>query len=181
MKNKKKTYTLVAILLAIAALGIGYAAISSVLTINGEAHILQSDGATVTFKTGTASASGGQSGTTATITSGTVATCTVYLKTAGETATCTYSIENTSTNTALIATNLTATVYENDGTTAWSSTSDGYEYLNITSSVSPTSLTNNGSSTETVTVQVQLKKENLTGSELIKTFKVKVNGDTTQS
>ena len=179
MKNKKKTYTLVAILLAIAALGIGYAAISSVLTINGEAHILQSAGAVVNFKSGTATHSGGQTGTDATITDATTATCVVYLKTAGETATCQYTIKNVSTDQTLSASSLTATVYENDGTTAWSSTSDGYEYLTITPSVGAASLAYNAETT--VTVQVQLKKENTTGSDIVKYFKVKVDGNTIQA
>ena len=177
MKNKKKTYTLVAILLAIAALGIGYAVISSVLTIDGTAHILESDGATVNFVTGSAQTTGGETGTTASVETATTAVCTVYLKTKNQTATCTYSIQNVSTNTALIASNLTATVYQSNGTTAW--TTD--EYIDITPSVSPTTLSNDGSSTATVTVQVQLKKENTTGAEIIKSFVVKVDGNTTQS
>ena len=178
MKNKKKTYTLVAILLAIAALGIGYAAISSILTINGTAHILESDGATVTFKTGTASASGGETGTTAAISDGTTATCTVYLKTLNQTATCTYTIKNTSTNTALIASNLAATVYDSSDA-VWSSSSDGYDYISVTPSIIATTLAN--AAETTVTVQVQLLKENTTGAEIQKTFTVKINGDTTQS
>lgn len=178
MKNKKKTYALVAILLAIAALGIGYAVISSVLQINGDAHILQSDGATVNFKTGTASASGGQTGTTASITDGTTAVCTVYLKTLNETASCEYTIKNVSTNTALTATGLTATVYESNGTTAWSSTSDGYEYITITPALGTTTLAN--AAETTVTVTVQLIKENTTGADLVKSFVVKVDGNTTQ-
>jgi len=176
MRNKKKTYALVAILLAIAALGIGYAVISSVLQINGEATVLQSDGATVNFVTSSATHTGGQTGTDATITSGTAATCTVVLKTLNETATCQYTIKNVSTNNALQATGLTATVYEADGTTAWSNSSS--EYFTITSTLGATTLAYDA--TTTVTVTVTLKKENTTGSNITEQFVVKVDGNTTQ-
>jgi hypothetical protein len=44
VKNRKKIYTLVAILVAIVALGIGYAAVSTLLEIDGTATVLESDG-----------------------------------------------------------------------------------------------------------------------------------------
>ena len=177
MRNRKKTYALVAILLAIAALGIGYAAISSILTIQGTAHILQSDGASVTFKENSAQVSGGQTGTAATA-SGTSGTCVVYLKTAGETATCTYTIKNTSTDTSLTATNLAATLYDSNNN-VWSSSSDGYDYITVTTTLGATTLAS--AAETTVQVQVQLRKENTTGSEIQKTFTVKIDGNTSQS
>ncbi len=179
MKNRKKTYIIVGLLIAIITLGVGYAAVADLLTINGNATALPV-GADVTFDSTTApSTSGGQTGTTASIdttgdTTNHTAICTVVLKTYNEQATCTYTIKNTSTDTALNATNITATVYESDGITAWSS-----DYFTITAAPTVTTLANNA--TTTVVVTVVLKQVNVTGSNVTESFVVKVSADTAQA
>ncbi len=82
MKNKKRTYTIVGILLAIIALGIGYAAVTTLLEIDGTATALQSDGVKLEF-TGTPTNSGTQSGNAITSTSGLSGDLTLYAKWSG--------------------------------------------------------------------------------------------------
>ena len=178
--NKKRTYTLVALLIAIVALGIGYAAVTSLLDITGNATALESDGVQLEF-TGTPTNSGTQPGNGASIVSGNPqrAVCTVVLKTAGETATCTYTVTNNTTDTSLSATNLAATVYEDSSyNTAWNNTSSS-DYFTITSAVGAATLANGASTTATVTVT--LKKENTTDATMPETFYVKIVGETDQS
>ena len=187
MKNKKRTYIVVGLLIAIVALGIGYATVTNLLLINGTATAVASDGADVTFDSTTApTVSGGQTGTAAAIDSNDAtnhtATCTVVLKNANESATCTYTIKNTSSDTALNATSIAATVYESDGSTAWTNGTSGSassEYFDITTAVTANQLAYGA--TTTVTVTVTLKAANLTGSDVTETFKVKVAADTVQA
>ena len=176
--NKKRTYTLVALLIAIVALGIGYAAVTSLLDITGNATALESDGVQLEF-TGTPTNNGTQPGNSASINSGNkTAVCTVVLKTAGESATCSYTVTNNTTDTSLSATNLAATVYEESTyDTAWTNSSS--DYFTITTNVGQTTLANAASTT--VTVTVTLKKENVTGSPKTENFYVAVTGTTSQS
>ena len=179
MGNKKRTYTIIVILLAVVALGIGYAAVSNMLNIDGTATVLQSDGAQVQF-TGTPTNSNNRTGNAAAIdgTDPKLATCTVVLKDMGETATCTFTISNTSTDQTLSATNLALSVYSDSArTTAWTSSSS--QYFTITSSLSSATIAAGGTATATITVT--LKKENTTGSDITENFYAKIVGDTTQS
>ena len=174
MKNKKRTYTIVAILLAVVALGIGYAAATTLLTVNGTATAVASDGADLDFTNATAS--GGQTGTSASVDSqdSSVGVCTVALKTAGESATCTFTIARASTMDAGVnVVSMAASVYS-DSTlqTAWSSSD---EWFTITPTLAANTLAD--SATTTLTVQVTLKKANLTGSSVTENFYVKVAGD----
>ena len=179
MKNKKRTYTIVGLLLAIVALGIGYAAVSTLLTIDGTATALQSDGVKLEF-TGTPTNSGTQSGNAASIngSDSTKAVCTVVLKNMGESATCTYTVANNTTDTSISAKDLEISVYSDSGySNAWTSSSS--TYFTITSAIGSTTLANGATTTATVTVT--LKKENTTGSNITENFYVKVVGDTQQS
>ena len=178
MRNKKKTFTLIVILLAVVALGIGYAAVTTLLEITGTATVLQSDGVELNF-TGTPTTFGGQTGTTASINADpTTAVCTVVLKNYGETATCSYTIKNVSTDTSLSASSIAIAAYSDSSyTTAWSASSS--DYFTITSSVGANTLANNA--TTTVSITVTLKKEDYTGSDITENFYVKVTGETAQN
>ena len=179
MKNKKKAYTLIAILVAIVVLGIGYATVSTLLEITGTATVLESDGVELEF-TGTPTNNGTQTGNAAAIDSNdsSKATCTVVLKEMNESATCTYTVANNTTDTTLSATNLAIAVYEDSSyNTAWSASSS--DYFTITSNIGASSLAHGATTTATVTVT--LKKENTTGSAITENFYVKVEGDTAQS
>ena len=180
MKNKKKTYTLVAILVAILALGIGYAAVSTLMSIEGTANALVSDGVKLEF-TGTPTNNGTQAGNSASIdgTDPTKGICTVVLKNMNESATCTFTITNNTTDTTISAKDMAASVYSDSGlTTAWTSSSSQYFTIN-TPTLSATTLAHGASAT--VSVTVSLKKENTTGSPIVQNFYVKVVGDTDQS
>ena len=179
MENKKRTYTIVAIILAIVTLGIGYAAVSTLLTIDGTATVLQSDGVKLEF-TGTPTNSGTQSGNSAAIngSDSTKATCTVVLKTAGESATCTYTVSNTTTDTSISAKDLAISVYSDSSyQTAWSNTTSS-DYFTITPTIGSTTLANGATTTAAVTVT--LKKENITGASITENFYVKIDGDSQQ-
>ena len=179
MGNKKRTYTIVAILLAVVALGIGYAAVSTLLTIDGSATALASDGIKLSF-TGTPTNSGTESGNSAAINGSdpTKATCTVVLKNVGDSATCTYTVTNSTTDTSIGAKHLAISVYvDSSFNTAWSESSS--QYFTITSGIGATTLANPGSTTATVTVT--LKKENTTNATMPETFYVKIVGETDQS
>ena len=93
-----------------------------------------------------------------------------------ESATCSYTVSNTTTDTSISAKDLAVEIYDHNNV-AWTSSSSSY--FTITSAIGSTTLAN-GSST-TVTVTVTLKKENTTGADITETFTVKVNGDTQQS
>ena len=177
MGNKRRTYTIVAILLAVVALGIGYAAVSTLLTINGSATALQSDGVKLEF-TGTPTNSGTQTGNSASINGSdpTVATCTVVLKNMNESATCTYTVTNSTTDTSISAKDLSVSIFDS-ANVAWTASSSSY--FTINSAIGSSTLANGA--TTTVTVTVTLKKENTTGTDITETFTVKVNGDTQQS
>ncbi len=178
MENKKRTYIVVAVLVALVALGIGYAAVTDLLTISGTAKAAISDGIELEF-TGTPTVTGnGQSGTTAAIdgTDSSLATCTVVLKKYGDSATCNYTVGVASTDTSLSASNLAVAITDSNGQ-AWTSSSS--TYFDITAAVGQTTLAHNGTTTATVTVT--LKKENTTNNEITETFTVKVTGDTVQN
>ena len=174
MKNKKRTYTIVAILLAVVALGIGYAAATTLLTVNGTATAVASDGASLEFSN--PQTSGGQSTTAASVDSNdsSVGVCTVALKTAGESATCTFTIGRASTMDAAVnVVDMAASVYSDSTmTTAWSASD---EWFTITPTLGATTLAN--SATTTLTITVTLKKANLTGSDVTRNFYAKVVGD----
>lgn len=183
VKNRKKIYTLVAILVAIVALGIGYAAVSTLLEIDGTATVLESDGVKLEF-TGTPTNSGTEDGNAAAIngSDSSKATCTVVLKNINDTATCSYTVANNSTDTTLTAANLAINVYSDSGySTTWvnGNTNPSSQYFDITSSIGATTLAN--AATTTATVTVTLKKENTTGSSITENFYVKVSGETQQS
>ena len=179
MGNKKRNYIIVAILLAVVTLGIGYAAVSKLLTIDGTATALPSDGVKLQF-TGTPTNSGTESGNAAAINGSdpTKATCTVVLKNINDSATCTYTVSNNTTDTTISAKDLAISVYEDSNfATAWSASSSSY--FTITTSIGSTTLANGATTTATVTVT--LKKENTTGTSITENFYVKVVGDTNQS
>lgn len=179
MGNKKKTYKIVAILLAVVALGIGYAAVSTLLTIDGTATALLSDGVKLQF-TGTPTNSGTESGNAAAINESdpTKATCTVVLKNMNDSATCTFTVTNNTTDTTISAKDLAIAVYSDSGyVTGWAASSSNY--FTITSSIGSTTLAHGATTTATVTVT--LKKENTTGSNISENFYVKIVGDTDQS
>ena len=174
MKNKKRNYTLVAILLAVVALGIGYATATTLLTVNGSATALASDGADLEMSS--PSATGGQTGTTATVDSQdpSLAQCTVVLKTAGESATCTYSVGRASTMDAGVdVTNLAASVFDSNNA-AWNNSTD--QWFTIATDLNSVTTLSDGDTT-TLTITVTLKKANLTGADVTETFTVKVDGD----
>ena len=179
MKNKKRNYTILAILLAVVALGIGYATATTLLTINGSATALASDGAELEMSN--ASVSGGQSGSSATVDSNdsSVGTCTVVLKTAGETATCTFTVSRASGMDAGVdVSSITASVYTTgQNPVLWENSND--EWFDITASVTDASLSDGD--TTTLTVEVELLKANLTGSDVTETFTVKVDGEATNA
>ena len=180
MKNKQRTYTIVAILLAVVSLGIGYAAVSTLLSIDGTATALPGDGVQLEF-TGTPTNSGTQTGNAAAINASDPkkATCTVVLKDVNESATCTYTVSNNTTDTSISAKDLSIGVYSDSGySTAWNNTSSS-QYFSITSNIGATTLANGATTTATVTVT--LKKENTTGSNITENFYVKIDGDTQQS
>lgn len=174
MKNKKRTYTIVAILLAVVALGIGYAAATTLLTVNGTATALPADGADLEFSNPTTS--GGQPTTTASVdgSDSSVGVCTVSLKTVGESATCTFTIGRASTMDAAVnVVDMAATVYSDSAmSTAWSASD---EWFTITPTLGATTLAD--SATTTLTITVTLKKANLTGSNVTESFYAKVVGD----
>lgn len=179
MNNRKKVFTLIILLLAIVVLGIGYAAVTTLLEITGTATVLPSDGVELNF-TGTPSVTGGQSGTQAAIDSNdaTKATCTVVLKNYNESAVCQYTIQNVSTDQSLSASNIAISAYEDSNyQSAWSASSS--DYLTINTNIDRTTLGTTGNATATVTVT--LKKENTTGSNIIENFYIKVVGETTQN
>ena len=179
MKNKKQAYFILVLLVAIVALGIGYAAVSRLLDITGTATVLESDGVKLEF-TGTPTNSGTESGNSAAIngSDSTKATCTVVLKNMGDSATCSYTVTNSTTDTSISAKDLAIAVFEDSSyATAWTSASS--DYFTITSSIGSTTLANGATTTATVTVT--LKKENTTGSSITENFYVKVSGDTQQS
>lgn len=177
MKNKKRTYIVVAILLAIVALGIGYAAVANLLEITGNATALPSDGVKLEF-TGTPTTTGGEGGTTAAIngSDSKKATCTVVLKEYNESATCTYTVSNTTSDTSISAKDVSVEVLDSNKA-AWTASSS--DYFTITSNISSSTIANGATATATVTVT--LKKENVTGSNITETFYVNVKGDTQQS
>ena len=179
MNNNKNVYILLIIFLAMVALGVGYAAVSRLLDITGTATVLESAGVKLQF-TGTPTNSGTLSGNAATIDSSdpSKATCTVVLKNNGESATCSYTIVNNTTDTSISAKDIAIDVFEDSSFgTAWSASSS--EYFTITSSIGSTTLANGATTTATVTVT--LKKENTTGSSITENFYVKVDGDTQQN
>ena len=175
MKNKKRTYTIVAILLAVVALGIGYAAATTLLTVNGTATALPADAADLDFSN--ASASGGQTGTSASVDGTTGAgVCSVILKTVGETATCTFTIARGSgMDPGIDVTSIAASLYS-DSTlnTAWVDATDE-TYFDVSTALGANTLADG--ETTTLTVTVQLKQANLTSSNIVKNFYVKVVGD----
>ena len=180
MKNKQKTYTIVAILLAVVSLGIGYAAVSRLMSIDGTATALPGDGVKLEF-TGTPTNSGTQTGNAAAIDAqdASKGTCTVVLKDVNESATCTFTVANTTTDTSISAKDLAISVYSDSGyTTAWSNTTSS-QYFSISSNIGATTLANGATTTATVTVT--LKKTNTTGSNVTENFYVKIDGDTQQS
>ena len=179
MKNKKRMYIIVGMILAIIALGIGYATVSTLLEIDGTATVLQSEGVQLEF-TGTPTNNGTESGNAAAIDANdsTKATCTVVLKNYNDSATCTYTVKNSTTDTSISAKDLAISVYEDSSyNTAWSASSSSY--FTITQTIGSTTLANN--STTTATVTVTLKKENTTGSSITENFYVKIVGDTQQN
>ena len=124
MSSKKRTYIVVAVLLAVVALGIGYASTTALLNITGNATAVQSSGAQVEF-TGTPSTSGGEtSGTSASIdgTNSTIGVCNVALKTKNQEATCTFTISRKSTmDPGVNVTSLTASVYSDSSMQTYNS------------------------------------------------------------
>ena len=176
--NQKKGKYLLGLLVAVVALGIGYAAVSQMMEITGNATVLQSDGVELEFTN--ASVSGdGLTGTSAAVdgSDATKASCTVVLKNYGDSATCSYTIGVASTDSTLSAKDVSIEVYQANKSTVWSASSS--EYFTITKSISSSTIANNGSATANVTVT--LKKENTTGSAISETFYAIVSGDTEQS
>lgn len=168
MSNKKRTYAVVAVILAVIALGIGYAA--TLLTVTGNAIADQSAGAILALSNATTD--GGETGTTASAENAT-GTCTVHLKTAGQSATCSYEVGRNGMDAGVDATNLVAKVYSNSGLTSEWSASD--EWFTITPSIAQNTLANGQTTTANVTVT--LKKANLTGADVSETFYFAVSGD----
>ena len=167
MSSKKKTYMVVVVLLAVVALGIGYAA--TLLNVTGNAIADPSTGAVLALSNG--NTTGGETGTAATA-NGTSGTCTVHLKTAGDSATCTYDVARDGMDSSVDVTSLAAHVYSDAQLqNAWSSSD---EWFTITAATGQNSLANGETTTATITVT--LKKANLTGAAVTETFYVTVDG-----
>lgn len=150
--NKKRTILGGAILVAVLMLGIGYAAINSVtLNITGSATAdPNAANFKVLFDQSVTPTTTGKGTTTATITGDAAATMTVTGLTAkGDVATATYTIKNASPD---LSANVEVTTDSISNT----------EYFKITSSLGKATLTNND--TTTVTVTVELLKTPVTDS-----------------
>lgn len=146
--KKKRTLTVVAAVLAVLMLGVGYAAVANdVLTINGTASATPSDdNFVVQFDQDTAVVKGDN--VTADYTDATNATFAVSGLTAkGQTASATYAIENLSPD---LSANLTATI--GNMTNGESGTEDDKTYFNVTYSFGSTTVAAGGNTTLTVTV-----------------------------
>lgn len=149
--KRTKIYVMIAVIIAVLILGIGYAAISNItLNINGTASATTAD---ENFKvkfdgtvTPTSTVPDGVEGATATgtITNDTTATIAVSgLTTKDQTATVTYTILNDSPE---LSANLAASVKTNNND----------EYFDVTTSLAKTTLAKG--ETTTLTVTVKLKK-----------------------
>ena len=149
--NKKRTILGGAILVAVLMLGIGYAAINSItLNITGSAKADPSDENFKVVFDRDVTPTTSDAGTTATITDDEAATMTVSGLTAkGDVATATYTIKNASPD---LSANVEVTTNSISNT----------EYFKITSSLGKATLTNND--TTTVTVTVELLKTPVTDS-----------------
>ena len=168
MSSKKRTYTVVAVLLAVIALGIGYAA--TLLTVTGNAIADPSEGAVLVLSNATNT--GGETGTSASA-DGNTGNCTVHLKTVGDSATCTFDVARDGMDAGVDVTNMVAEVYSDAGLQNTWSASD--QWFTITKSIGQSSLTDGQSTTASVTVT--LKKANLTSAAVSESFYLVVTGD----
>lgn len=162
MKNKKNVVLAVAILLGIVFLGIGYAAITTNLTVNGTAIAKVTNEFKVVYDgTNSGTTTDSVSGTSAVATAAddaTSGTCEVTLATVNATGTCTFEFKNKSPqgiNALVNASNLK--VYSDSGfTTAWTASSDEYFDVAVTPAWSGTAtLAPNGTNTFNVTVTLK--------------------------
>ena len=115
MKNKKRTYVVLALLIVVVTLGVGYATATNLLEIVGNATVLPSDG--VKLKMTSPTTNGGETGTGATVDGNdpSKGTCTVVLKDYGDSATCTYTVSLNSSDATLSASSLAIQAYEDSG------------------------------------------------------------------
>ena len=155
--KRKNLVLAVAILVAVVAIGIGYALSATNLTVNGTANAATTDDFEVAFD-----GQNSTTGTIATATAGahdTTGTCSVTLKDVNETASCTFEFQNyspTGINATIDSTKLV--VYSDSGfTTAWTNSSSQYFDVAVTPAWTGTA-TLTPSDTQSFTVTVTLKK-----------------------
>ena len=173
--NNKKTMTALLILVAVVALGIGYAAITQTLKINGTATARESGAAfDVHFKSASADATQitpsaenhqKEVSSTASVTADDkVAEMSVTLTDVDDEQTCTFTVENTSLDgiKAIIKPSSLKITSDAAGQTPFIS-----DYFTITTSIESdiTIPSTTGSNTDTFTVTVKLKKPYIDESE----------------
>ncbi len=153
--KKKNVVLAVAILIAIVAIGIGYAITAVNLTVQGTANAETTDEFEVAFD-GVTSGSTGTASAAAQSTSG---TCSVTLDTVGQNQTCVFEFMNYSPqgiNAQVSASDLV--VYSDSGySTTWTNASSDYFNVTVTPAWSGTAVLTPGQ-TSTFTVTVTLKK-----------------------
>ena len=154
MKKKKNVGLAVIILLAIVAMGIGYAITAANLTVTGTANATASNEFEVAFDGVTT----GSTGTATATAKSQTGTCVVTLDTVGQEQSCVFEVMNYSPagiNAALVDTNLK--VYSDSGyTNVWTNSSSQYFTVVVTPGWSGTkNLTPNETTTFTVTVTLK--------------------------
>lgn len=175
--NKKKTFVGMALLIAVLVLGVGYAAITDIpLFVNGTATANASDSDfSVKFdKTAAITKSDENLVTKAEIDAeddtDLTATLTVEnLTTTNNTASATFTIKNYSAD---LKAGLTATVYNEDGTTAYSD-----DYFSVTPTFGATTLNVNDTEGNSTTLTVEVKLIKTPTDTVSKNFKVKVTAN----
>ncbi len=173
--NNKKTMTALLVLVAVVALGIGYAAITQTLKVNGTATAKESAAAfDVHFKSAAADANQiaptaenkqKEVSSTAGVTEDNkVAQMSVTLTDVDDEQTCTFTVENTSLDgiKAIIKPSSVKITSDAAGTTPFTS-----DYFTITTNIASdiTIPSTAGSNTDTFTVTVKLKKPYIDTSE----------------
>lgn len=139
--KKKRTFLVVALLVAVLSLAVGYAAITENLKVTGSASATTDDNNFKVRFTGTPTTSDG-SKVTATITNDLAATIDVSgLTTTGDTVTATYTIENYS---AELGASLAVGTIENSNK----------DYFKVTASLAKTAIAKGETTTLTITVEL---------------------------
>lgn len=147
MMRNKKTFIGIVLLIAVLLIGIGYAAVTRTLTIEGSAKVSPDDNNFIVQFTGTPT-TGGNGTTTAGINEGDATKATIEvegLTTKGQKATATYTIENVSK-----AADLTAYLSLDTKNT----TNSNEDYFKVTHEFAEESVAVNGTTTVTISVEV---------------------------